>query len=99
MRRSVGKSHERLLRENLVFEIRHFAVMFHSGAKDEELVEQRGVIRGCAMQLASWCSYLHHRNPHAVYDVMRTVVREVLMDLGQASPQTAAQEDVVSSAF
>lgn len=98
MRRSVGKSHEQLFRENLVLEIRHFVALCCDGANDEELAEQRGVIRGCAMQLTSWCSYMHHRNRLAVAAVMQAVVREVLEEMGQAQFRTSIEGVVVGSA-
>lgn len=80
MKRSVGRSTQDRLEENLTRAIVLYLRMQEQGASSDELTMQRGVMRGCAMQVLSWCNPLYHGSKIMVAEVERIFVRKVLED-------------------
>jgi hypothetical protein len=78
MRRVVGKLSGNLLEENLTKELRQWMHMLADGATERELDNQRGVVRGCAMQLLSHCNPLYHGSRVMVAEVERIFVRRIM---------------------
>lgn len=84
MPRQVGKLTKDLLEQNLNREARQWLAMVARGATELELANQRGVVRGCAMALLSWCNPLYHGSRVMVAEVERIFVRRIMEEWADA---------------
>lgn len=80
MKSAVGRQTKDLLEQNLYRELRQWMRMEAAGATGLQLANQRGVVRGCAMQLLSWCNPLYHGSRVMVAEVEGIFARRILED-------------------
>jgi hypothetical protein len=73
-----GRQAKDLLERNLDHELRQWMRMEASGATELQLANQRGVVRGCAMALLSWCNPLYHDSRVMVAEVERIFARRII---------------------
>ena len=78
MKQVAGKLTGDRLERNLTMQLCRWFRMQADGASELELTMQRGVIRGCAMQLLAWCNPIYDGSRVMIEEVERIFTRRVL---------------------
>lgn len=90
MKPHVGLLHEQRLRMNLENELWAWMRLVAAGATERELDNQRGIVRGCAIQLLAYCNPLYNGSRVALEQVERTVARDLIQRRGMPQPERTA---------
>lgn len=74
----MGRQTEDRLADNLTRAVRLYLELDVGNAPSLVLATQRGIIRGCAIALLSWCNPMYHGSAVMVAEVERIFVRRVM---------------------